>query len=70
VPRQEALEVMWTALLLLCSVDGSCFAFGGPALPDERQCTLSIPSGIEYANQTFPQLRVVSYQCVQWGKGV
>ncbi len=70
MPRQEALEVMWTALFLLCSVEGSCFAFGGPALPNEQQCLMSIPIGVDYAGQTFPNLRVVSYKCVQWGEGV
>ena len=60
---------MWTALLLLCSVEGSCFAFGGPAMQSESQCIQSIPSGLEYARKTFPAYRAMDYQCVQWGEG-
>ena len=60
---------MWTALLLLCSVEGNCFAFGSPVMQSESQCIQSIPSGLEYARKTFPAYRAMDYQCVQWGEG-
>ena len=60
---------MWTALLLLCSVERGCFAFGSPVMQSESQCIQSIPSGLEYARKTFPAYRGRDYQCVQWGEG-
>jgi hypothetical protein len=66
---QGRLLVMWTALLLLCSVEGNCFSFGSPVMQSESQCIQSIPSGLEYARQMFPAYRATDYQCVQWGEG-
>lgn len=60
---------MWTALLLLCSVEGGCFSFGSPVMQSESQCIQSIPSGLEYARQMFPTYRATDYKCVQWGEG-
>jgi len=60
---------MWTALLLLCSVEGNCFAFGGPIVQSESECIQSIPDGVKHAKITLPQYRVVNYKCVQWIEG-
>jgi len=60
---------MWTALLLLCSVEGNCFAFGSPIMRSESECIQSIPDGVQYARIRLPGYQVVNYKCVQWGEG-
>jgi hypothetical protein len=59
---------MFTAMLLVCSLEGLCLGMAGPVRKTLDDCMDSIPLGLIAASERYPDMIVYDAKCVAWGE--
>ena len=60
--------MMFTAILLACSLDGHCIGVAGPAMRTLDDCMKDIPNGWMMIEERYPHMIVQGAKCVAWGE--
>lgn len=59
---------MFSAILLVCSLEGLCIGMAGPVTKTLDDCMDSIPFGLIVASERYPSMTVYDAKCVAWGE--
>ena len=61
---------MFTAFVLLCA-QNYCFAVGGPAYADEKECIADfMQNGVPSLQVKYPTYTIMQVKCYEWEKQV
>lgn len=60
--------MMFTAILLACSLDGHCIGVAGPAVRGLEECNDSLQIGWIMFEEAYPHMIVQGAKCVAWGE--